>query len=157
MDCLVILCFLLFNFTITGGDHISINCGGGAAVSSRKWGGDAATEGSSKASTVTGELITAVDPVPYVTARISHSQFSYSFHLVPGQKFIRLHFNPTHYHGFHSYTDFFTVEAGPFTLLANFSASITALALSGRRRPPRAALLEAAKPRSLRGGGEEEG
>ncbi|KAG6402583.1 hypothetical protein SASPL_134780 [Salvia splendens] len=97
MDRLVILCFLLFNFTITGGDRISINCSGGAAVSDRKWGGDAATKGSSKASTVTGELITAVDPVPYVTARISRSQFSYSLHLVPGQKFIRLHFNPTHY------------------------------------------------------------
>ncbi|KAG6410875.1 hypothetical protein SASPL_128948 [Salvia splendens] len=130
MHRLVILCFLLFNFTITGGDRISINCGGGAAVSGQKWGGDAATKGSSKASTVTGELITAVDPVPYVTARISRSQFSYSFHLVSGQKFIRLHFNPAHYHGFHTYTDFFTVEAGPFTLLANFSASITARALS---------------------------
>ncbi|KAL1554386.1 non-specific serine/threonine protein kinase [Salvia divinorum] len=130
MDRLVILCFLLFNFAITGGDHISINCGGGAALSGRKWGRDAATKGSSKASTVKGELITAVDPVPYATARISRSQFSYSFHLDPGQKFIRLHFNPAPYHGFHSYADFFTVEAAPFTLLANFSASITARALS---------------------------
>ncbi|XP_047943522.1 uncharacterized protein LOC125190297 isoform X2 [Salvia hispanica] len=83
MDRLVILCFLLFNFTITGGDRISINCGGGAAVSGQNWGGDAATKGSSKASTLEGELITAVDPVPYATARISRSQFSYSFHLDP--------------------------------------------------------------------------
>ncbi|XP_057769108.1 receptor-like protein kinase FERONIA isoform X2 [Salvia miltiorrhiza] len=132
---ILILCFL-FTFTAAAHhpDHISINCGGAAALSgrARKWGGDsdAAPKGSSKASTVTGELIAAVDPVPYSTARISRSQFSYSFHLTPGQKFIRLHFNPVPYYGFESFHDFFTVEAGPFTLLANFSASITARALS---------------------------
>ncbi|XP_057769109.1 receptor-like protein kinase FERONIA [Salvia miltiorrhiza] len=130
MHRFLILCFL---FTYTAADHISINCGGGAAaVSGRKWGGDsyATPKGSSKASTVKGELITAVDPLPYSTARISRSQFSYSFHLTPGQKFIRLHFNPVYYHGFESFHDLFSVEAGPFTLLANFSASLTARALS---------------------------
>ncbi|KAG6386607.1 hypothetical protein SASPL_151775 [Salvia splendens] len=124
---IAILCFL---FTLTGAAHhpdrISINCGGGAAVvSGRKWSGDAASKGSSS---VKRELITAADPVPYSSARISRSQFSYSFHLTPGQKFLRLHFNPMPY--FQSSDDLFTVEAGAFTLLANFSASITARALS---------------------------
>ncbi|KAL1568167.1 non-specific serine/threonine protein kinase [Salvia divinorum] len=124
---IVILCFL---FTFAGAAHdpdrISINCGGGAAVvSGRKWSGDAASKGSSA---VKRELITTADPVPYSTARVSRSQFSYSFHLTPGQKFLRLHFNPMPY--FANSDDFFTVEAGPFTLLANFSASITARAQS---------------------------
>ncbi|XP_047971060.1 putative receptor-like protein kinase At5g39000 isoform X1 [Salvia hispanica] len=115
MHCFVLL--LSFLFASAGAaDHISINCGE-----------DDAPEGSSTASTA---ATTAADPIPYATARISRSRFSYSFHLAPGQKFIRLHFLPAAYRGFESSGDFFTVEFGPFTLLANFSASITARALS---------------------------
>ncbi|KAI3768500.1 hypothetical protein L2E82_19227 [Cichorium intybus] len=69
------------------------------------------------------------DPVPYLTARVSHSLFFYTFKLHPGPKFIRLHFNPTSYIGFETSTDLFTVQAGPYKLLQNFSASMTAQAL----------------------------
>ncbi|KAL8041833.1 hypothetical protein ABFX02_09G009500 [Erythranthe guttata] len=66
------------------------------------------------------------DPVPYKTGRISRSRFSYAFQVNPGQKIIRLHFNPSLYKCFERFNDLFDVEAGPFTLLSNFSASLTA-------------------------------
>ncbi|KAK6154998.1 hypothetical protein DH2020_009246 [Rehmannia glutinosa] len=85
-------------------------------------------EGSSTTSTAVHKLISA-DPIPHRTARISHTQFSYAFQVNPGQKIIRLHFNPSPYKGFKGFKDLFTVEVGPFTLLSNFSASLTADAL----------------------------
>ncbi|KAL7157783.1 hypothetical protein ABFS83_02G100100 [Erythranthe nasuta] len=118
------------------GDHISINCGSSTTSSTpttgREWLPDVPTiiKGSSTTTTTRSRLIstTTTTVVPYNTARISLSQFSYTFNLNPGQKLIRLHFNPTtSYNGF---DDLFTVEAGPYTLLSNFSASITARALS---------------------------
>ncbi|KAL1568166.1 non-specific serine/threonine protein kinase [Salvia divinorum] len=129
--------FILFSFIAAAPDpdHISINCGGGAAAATalggRVWLGDsAAADGLSQSTAATREVVAGVDPVPYKTARLSRSKFSYSFDLTPGQKIIRLHFNPVAYHGFPSFDDLFTVEAGPYTLLSNFSVSITARALS---------------------------
>ena len=37
----------------------------------------------------------SVNTVPYMTARFSHSQFTYTFPVKPDQKFIGLHFFPT--------------------------------------------------------------
>ncbi|XP_042038667.1 receptor-like protein kinase FERONIA [Salvia splendens] len=129
---IIIWFFFLFSFIAAAADpnHISINCGGGAeaaiALGGREWLGDDAVEGSSRSSAA----IAGVDPVPYKTARLSRSQFSLSFDLSPGQKIIRFHFNPAAYDGFPSFGDLFTVEAGHYTLLSNFSASITARAHS---------------------------
>ncbi|KAL6961153.1 hypothetical protein U1Q18_038916, partial [Sarracenia purpurea var. burkii] len=69
------------------------------------------------------------DPIPYTTARISLTQFTYTFRVTPGQKFIRLHFYPISHRRFKRSKDFFTVKAGPYTLLSNFSVSLTADAL----------------------------
>ena len=60
---------------------------------------------------------------PYTTARVSYSQFTYVFPLTVGSKFVRLHFYPASYSGFQESEDIFTVKAGSFTLLRNFSAS----------------------------------
>lgn len=134
-------CFLVA-FT-AGSDHltgdVSINCGlksTSAANNGREWVGDMhprltsslQIKGSSTVSSVVRNIISA-DAIPYGTARISHSAFSYTFLVKPGQKFIRLHFNPGPYKGFQRYKDLFTVDAGSFTLLHNFSASLTANAL----------------------------
>nr|GMC65990.1 receptor-like protein kinase FERONIA [Ipomoea batatas]GMD09474.1 receptor-like protein kinase FERONIA [Ipomoea batatas] len=70
-----------------------------------------------------------IDPVPYQTARTSRHEFSYRFSVKPGQKIIRLHFNPAPYKGFKKSIALFTVKAGPYTLLSNFSPSLTADAL----------------------------
>lgn len=50
-------------------------------------------------------------------------EFAYTFtQMKAGQKFIRLHFYPAPYKGFKKSRPFFTVKAGPYTLLHNFSA-----------------------------------
>ncbi|KAL8475844.1 hypothetical protein ACS0TY_028488 [Phlomoides rotata] len=143
-NALLILCFL---FTITEihsknpvrftGD-VSINCGSTRISSSRsgsRWIRDKQPrsllqlKGSSTTSTAI-RMLSSADPVPHRTARISSSRFTYAFHVSSGQKLIRLHFNPTPYKGFKWFRDLFTVQAGHFTLLSNFSASITVAGMS---------------------------
>ncbi|KAL1538819.1 non-specific serine/threonine protein kinase [Salvia divinorum] len=125
----------LTHFTV----DISVSCGSTeTSVSSgeREWLGETQPifssllqlKGLSMTSTVIHEF-TSADPVPHETALLSRSQFSYLFQVSPSQKIIRLHFNPASYRGFEGQVDLFTVEAGPFTLLSNFSASLTAEAL----------------------------
>ncbi|KAI3454372.1 hypothetical protein Pfo_011035 [Paulownia fortunei] len=144
----IVLLFLCFLNTFTAAnsnpthstDDVSVNCGSSgisAARDGRKWCGDVQPKfpsllqikGSSTSSSVIHKLISADDPFPYKTARLSRSRFSYTFQVNPGQKILRLHFNPAPYKGFKRFKDFFTIEAGPFTLLSNFSAALTADAL----------------------------
>ncbi|KAI4352422.1 hypothetical protein L6164_006676 [Bauhinia variegata] len=64
---------------------------------------------------------------PYRTARLSYSNFTYSFPVTSGQKFIRLYFYPTSYEqGFDRSKAFFSVTSDAFTLLKDFNASLTA-------------------------------
>ncbi|XP_027104833.2 receptor-like protein kinase FERONIA [Coffea arabica] len=109
----------------------AINCGfngNSTALDGREWIGDAPLKflsGKSRISTA-AEKPFPIDPVPYKTSRVSATEFGYSFEVSPGQKFIRLHLYPASYRGFENSIDSFTVKAGPFTLLRDFSASITA-------------------------------
>ncbi|GMN64025.1 hypothetical protein TIFTF001_033090 [Ficus carica] len=93
-------------------------------------------EGQSKSNIfIASSQYDSVDRVPYMTARVSRFQFTYSFRVTPGPKFIRLHFYSTRYHDqddFDPSKAFFTVKAGPFTLLSNFSAFLTAEFLDQR-------------------------
>ncbi|CAI9752755.1 unnamed protein product [Fraxinus pennsylvanica] len=136
--------FFFYHVLITSADHylsgdIAIDCGStgiSTAFSGREWIGDIKSKsttspqikGSSTSSSVVHNLV-STDPVPYKTARISRTQFSYIFRLSAGHKFIRFHFSHGSYRSFKKSMDFFTVQAGPYTLLSNFSASITADAL----------------------------
>ncbi|XP_047964838.1 receptor-like protein kinase FERONIA [Salvia hispanica] len=89
--------------------------------------------GSSIASNLMDALNNSVDdPVHHGTARLSRSQFSYSFRVSRGQKILRLHFYPASYEGFEGFHDLFVVESGHFILLSNFSASINSIALGVR-------------------------
>ncbi|XP_051123186.1 putative receptor-like protein kinase At5g39000 isoform X2 [Andrographis paniculata] len=138
---LLLLCFL--NKIIASSDDptdVSVNCGStgtSAARSGREWRGDSSKmitslvdiKGSSTTSGVIHGHNLNLGPIPYKTARLSRTKFSYAFQLNPGQKVIRLHFSSAPYKGFNRYKDLFTVEAGPFTLLSNFSASLAAGAL----------------------------
>ncbi|CDO99859.1 unnamed protein product [Coffea canephora] len=109
----------------------AINCGfsgNSTALDGREWIGDAPLKflsGKSRISTA-AEKPFPIDPVPYKSSRVSATEFGYSFEVSPGQKFIRLHLYPALYRGFENSVDSFTVKAGPFTLLRDFSASITA-------------------------------
>jgi hypothetical protein len=64
--------------------------------------------------------------IPYTSARLSFSAFTYIIPVTAGQKFIRLYFNPAPYPKFDSSKAQFSVNAGGFTLLSNFNPSITA-------------------------------
>ncbi|GFY86943.1 malectin/receptor-like protein kinase family protein [Actinidia rufa] len=120
-------------------DNIAVNCGfsnNSTAADGRQWIGDSGSKyvtshGSKEKliSSITVDRLLSPDPVPYKTARISRSQFTYTFQVSPGIKFIRLHFYPTSYRGFKRSKAFFTVKAGPYTLLSNFSAALTSDAL----------------------------
>ncbi|PON39456.1 Mitogen-activated protein kinase kinase kinase [Parasponia andersonii] len=75
----------------------------------------------------------SVTPVPYMTARIFRSPFTYSFPVTPGPKFVRLYFYPTKYPDFDSSKAYFDVTAtagDSFTLLKNFSADLVANSLN---------------------------
>ncbi|KAA8547900.1 hypothetical protein F0562_004329 [Nyssa sinensis] len=117
-----------------GRDNIVVNCGSLGTTNAsdqRQWIGDIGSKftpmGQPNNSSITREASYQLTvTVPYLTARISHSQFTYTFSVTAGQKFIRLYFFPTSYEGFNQSDAFFSVKAGPYTLLNNFSTLLTA-------------------------------
>ncbi|KAK1283646.1 Receptor-like protein kinase FERONIA [Acorus calamus] len=70
--------------------------------------------------------------VPYMTARIFQTPYTYSFPVTPGRKFVRLHFYPSDYTDpdFRASNSYFSASVGSYTLLNNFSALLTAQALN---------------------------
>ncbi|GMJ16115.1 FERONIA [Hibiscus trionum] len=123
-------------------DNITLNCGAPTDLSAsdgRFWGGDKSSKfGPFESSHNESEAFEAdtqggsVETVPYMTARVSSSEFNYTFHVTPGQKFVRLYFHPASYREFDRSKAFFTVKAGSFTLLKNFSAFLVAESLNVR-------------------------
>ncbi|KAG6741834.1 hypothetical protein POTOM_055113 [Populus tomentosa] len=60
--------------------------------------------------------------VPYYTARVSLSKFTYTFPVkTTGPKFVRLYFNPASYTGLNRSKASFSVTTGRYTFLSNFS------------------------------------
>ncbi|XP_028795608.1 receptor-like protein kinase FERONIA [Neltuma alba] len=65
--------------------------------------------------------------IPYSNARLSRSEFFYSFPVTNGQKFIRLYFYPSSYGvNFLRSDSLFSIRAGSHTLLKDFNASFAA-------------------------------
>ncbi|KAJ9187361.1 hypothetical protein P3X46_002824 [Hevea brasiliensis] len=67
-----------------------------------------------------------VSQVPYKTARLFYSEFTYIFNVTPGPKFVRLYFYPYFYSGLDASKAILSVTCGHHTLLSNFSASLAA-------------------------------
>ncbi|XVF71234.1 hypothetical protein PTKIN_Ptkin12aG0019900 [Pterospermum kingtungense] len=121
-------------------DNITLNCGATSdfiGSDGRFWSGDKSSIfGPFESSHNKSEAYKAdtqgesVDEVPYMTARVSTSEFKYTFHVTPGQKFVRLYFHPASYNKFDPSKAFFSVKAGSFTLFKNFSASLVAESLA---------------------------
>ena len=128
--------------------NITLNCGFSGNTSARDnriWLGDINSDfgpfelqNNSSVNSTAAKQPTQVDPIPYYTARLSHSEFTYMFSVTPGQLFIRLYFFPASYQNFDRSKAFFSVKAGSYTLLSNFSAALTvdadALSLEGFSR-----------------------
>ncbi|PIN26794.1 Non-specific serine/threonine protein kinase [Handroanthus impetiginosus] len=115
----------------TAKDFILLNCGESSALndnSRRSWDSDERTryappnEAAISSASVAFPMNPFVSQVPYETARVFHSPFSYSFPVLTGPECLRLYFYPTTYSTFNSSQSFFSVTANGFTLLNNFSA-----------------------------------
>ncbi|KAL8471796.1 hypothetical protein ACS0TY_029141 [Phlomoides rotata] len=124
-------------------DNIVISCGSSASsttMDGRVWTGDSGSRsslplqiiGKSSNSRAIHQLYSP-DSLLYNTARASSHEFSYVFHVKPGQIFIRLHFFQDSYKGFKRSKALFTVKVGPYTLLSNFSTSPASDDLSAKQ------------------------
>ncbi|XP_057739180.1 receptor-like protein kinase FERONIA [Arachis stenosperma] len=113
-------------------DSFTVNCGSTGNISDgeRSWSGDMDSKFLSLQDTKTIVAQPATQPspnkVPYTSARLSNSEFSYSFPVTAGRKFVRLFFYPASYAGFDRNNAFFTVKSEGFTLLKDFNASLNA-------------------------------
>ncbi|XP_034708308.1 receptor-like protein kinase FERONIA [Vitis riparia] len=114
-------------------ENFAINCGsaGNWQALGRNWTGDVDSKFSpsekGKLSTTSPAAEQPFESVPYSTARLSRNEFTYSFPLTAGQKYIRLHFYPSSYGEFDGSKAFFSVKTGGgYTLLSNFSAALAA-------------------------------
>ncbi|KAI3770994.1 hypothetical protein L6452_02143 [Arctium lappa] len=135
-------CFLLFGSVIllvlaTETDKILLNCGANGETSDyegRKWTSDVGSEFASAGETSIVSIAATQKPsvptIPYMTARIFRSKFTYSFPVASGRKFVRLYFYPATYANLVVSNGVFSVNVGPYTLLRNFSAAETATNLN---------------------------
>ncbi|XP_061359966.1 receptor-like protein kinase FERONIA [Gastrolobium bilobum] len=119
-------------------DDFAVSCGGSATIQfqNRTWVGDVDTKlfsiiesetSSPSVKTNAPNSPSSVNSVPFGSARISHSKFTYSFPVTNGPKFVRLHFYPTSYANFKPYNTLFSVKIdnnNNLTLLKDFNASL---------------------------------
>ncbi|KAH6791240.1 Malectin/receptor-like protein kinase family protein [Perilla frutescens var. frutescens] len=115
----------------TATDFILLSCGASANkndTSNRLWNSDVGSRyAQSNAATISSAaaasyMDASVFPVPYQTARVFRSPFTYTFPVSAGHKFLRVYFYPDIYSSFNTSQSFFSLTANRFTLLSNFSA-----------------------------------
>lgn len=135
INLLVIITSLLrkaHSFTIV------LSCGSTSNVTDadgRIWSPDSTYLSSSSSNSITSKAKyqdpSLICDIPYMTARIFKTQTTYTFPVSSKSRhWIRLHFYPSSYDNFNCSNSFFSVTVGGFTLLNNFSASITTQALT---------------------------
>ncbi|XP_047158238.1 receptor-like protein kinase FERONIA [Vigna umbellata] len=114
-------------------DNFTISCGssGTSYDGQRTWTGDIGSPLlTNEYDTVSAKATTqspSINQVPYATARLSHSEFSYSFYFsTGGPKFLRLFFFPASYPSYSRTQAFFSVHSNQFILLQDFNASLNA-------------------------------
>ncbi|KAK9067713.1 hypothetical protein SSX86_011824 [Deinandra increscens subsp. villosa] len=116
---------------------LALNCGskdGGNDADNRKWESDTkylVSGHKSVSSTALTQDPSLSSDVPYMTARIFTAETSYKFDVNSTSRYIlRLHFYPSDYPNFNVSNSYSIVTTNSITLLKNFSAFITAEALS---------------------------
>ncbi|KAK3009430.1 hypothetical protein RJ639_014139 [Escallonia herrerae] len=131
------LLFNAFRASGTSGQApLVLSCGsnGGTDANGRKWESDSkflVSADKSESSTAQSQDPSLPSPVPYMTARIFKGETAYKFAVNGSSRyFLRLTFYPSAYPNYNISNSNFAVVAGGITLLNNFSAFITAEALS---------------------------
>ncbi|KAL3569930.1 hypothetical protein D5086_029820 [Populus alba] len=138
---LVLLCLLSSIQVIFAANYVPtektlLDCGANSDerdLDGRVWTSDKGSSflsSSGKSSIATATPDPAVPQIPYLTARIFQSSFTYSFPVVSGHKSVRLYFYPSSYNGLNASDARFSVTAGSYTLLSNFSVAQTTDALN---------------------------
>ncbi|OMO90033.1 hypothetical protein CCACVL1_07542 [Corchorus capsularis] len=120
-------------------ENITIDCGSpndNTALDGRSWLSDKSSKVFSLVESQNNKSVSSAAPqqphssigqFPFVTARISKSEFTYIFPLTSGPKFVRLYFYPASYPSFDPWKAYFSVRAGGFiTFLKDFNASLHA-------------------------------
>jgi len=111
-------------------NNVTISCGttGTSYDGERTWTGDTGSMFFSNQDNTVSSNPTTPQPnstlkVPYNTARVSRSQFNYSFPVTPGSYFLRLFFYPASYPSFPRTQASFTVHCNQFTLFYGFNVN----------------------------------
>ncbi|KAI6670374.1 hypothetical protein NL676_005259 [Syzygium grande] len=116
-------------------DDITVDCGSSSSYpgDNRTWIGDA-QEGSRYSpiektrSSITAK-VNGSDPsvlqVQYSTARLSRAEFTYTFHVTAGPKFVRLHFFPSDYLNFRRADSF--SRSRPLATLCSATSALPSL------------------------------
>ncbi|XP_071741864.1 receptor-like protein kinase FERONIA [Rutidosis leptorrhynchoides] len=113
-------------------DKILLNCGANGELTDddgRQWTSDVGSKFAPGTNSIVSDAATqkpSVPTVPYMTGRVFRSEFTYSFPVASGRKFVRLYFYPASYASLNASKGVFSVVFGPYTLLKNFSAYETA-------------------------------
>ncbi|KAF5750725.1 receptor-like protein kinase FERONIA [Tripterygium wilfordii] len=138
VSMLAVLCLAstIFAADYVPTENILLACG--APVDSpdgdnQKWTSDLGSKFLSSEKSSTSKAATqdpAVPSVPFMTARIFQSDFTYSIPVASGRKFIRLYFYSNSYNGLNATDALFSVTSGSYTLLKNFSVAQTSDALN---------------------------
>ncbi|WRX20244.1 Serine-threonine/tyrosine-protein kinase [Theobroma cacao] len=138
----IIFASLLFQLVLAADyvptEKILLNCGEKSELTdddNRKWTPDVGSKflvggGTNSVPSQAATQDPAVPEVPYLTARVFLSNFTYSFPVVAGRKFVRLYFHANSYDGQNATNALFSVTCGSYTLLKNFSAAQTSEALN---------------------------
>nr|QDW65450.1 malectin-like kinase 4DS-1 [Aegilops tauschii subsp. strangulata] len=118
---------------------ILLNCGGSGKYDDvdsggRTWYGDTGTKFAplveGVAASASYQDASLPSTVPYMTARIFSSHYTYSFPVSPGRMFLRLYFYPVAYGNYAVSDAFFGVTAENLVLLNGFNASQTVQAIN---------------------------
>ncbi|XP_062006120.1 receptor-like protein kinase FERONIA [Rosa rugosa] len=143
MKCLlfVFLCFTSAIHFILAANYIPsekilLNCGGPPESTDSdglKWTSDIGSKFASGANSNTSSAATqdpSVPQIPFMTARVFRSDYTYKFPVASGRMFVRLFFYPASYAGLNASDAVFSVMVESYTVLKNFSVVQTTEALT---------------------------
>ncbi|KAM3346731.1 hypothetical protein ACQJBY_020982 [Aegilops geniculata] len=131
----LLILLALFSIAMTTSNNstasglILLRCGASSQIlddSGRTWDGDISSKFAPSVKGVAANNSYSSFLVPYMTARIFTSKYTYSFHISPGGMFLRLYFYLTDYGDYAVSDAFFGVTAGNLVLLNDFNAWQTA-------------------------------